>query len=145
MQFEMPKDLDDIKSKLVLGMNSRQLISLVAAVPLCWKMWQHLSPILSRDNTMLACLAIASPILAIGFIPKEYLQGLYPEQFAWAIIKFNILRPVSRKYKTVNYYDEIAKQIKKEEEQKALQISKKLSRKEQRRQKKIKDSIKGVR
>lgn len=145
MQFEMPKDLDDIKSNLAIGMGGRQLLSLGAALPICWYVWKYASPYLSRDNTMLMCMAIASPVLAIGFIPKKYLQGLYPEQFIWAIIKYNILRPISRKYKTVNYYDEIAKQIKAEEKQKSLQTSKKLSRKERRRLKKIKESIKGVR
>ena len=61
------------------------------------------------------------------------------------IIKYNILRPPVRKYKTVNTYDTLRNEILAEDKEKAQESQKRLSRKEKRERKKFNESIKGVR
>ena len=61
------------------------------------------------------------------------------------IIKYNILRPPVRKYKTVNTYDTLRNEILTEEKEKEQESHKKLSRKEKREREKFNASVKGVR
>lgn len=143
--IKMPKDLDNIKSSVVAGFTLRQALSFVVAVVTIIVVWTHIRPIVSGNICIGICIAAAGPALAIGFLPKEEMQGLYAEQYFAMIVKYNVLRPVVRRYKTVNYYDTLRNEIL-EDEKKAKQLNqKKLTRKEMREQKKFNESIKGIR
>lgn len=145
MRVKMPKDLDNIQAKQIGPFTWRQLIGLGVGGTTIYCIWAGLKNFISGDVCLILCIIAAIPFLAIGFLPKSIMQNLYAEQFAAMIIKYNILRPPVRKYKTVNTYDTLRNEILAEEKEKAQESQKKLSRKEKRERKKFNESIKGVR
>lgn len=145
MRVKMPKDLDNIQAKQIGPFTWRQLIGLGVGGATIYCIWAGLKNFISGDVCLILCIIAAIPFLAIGFLPKSIMQNLYAEQFAAMIIKYNILRPPVRKYKTVNTYDTLRNEILAEEKEKAQESQKKLSRKEKRERKKFNESIKGVR
>lgn len=145
MRVKMPKDLDNIQAKQIGPFTWRQLIGLGVGGATIYCIWAGLKNFISGDVCLILCIIAAIPFLAIGFLPKSIMQNLYAEQFAAMIIKYNILRPPVRKYKTVNTYDTLRNEILAEDKEKAQESQKKLSRKEKRERKKFSESIKGVR
>jgi len=141
----MPKDLDNIQAKQIGPFTWRQLIGLGVGGATIYCIWAGLKNFISGDVCLILCIIAAIPFLAIGFLPKSIMQNLYAEQFAAMIIKYNILRPPVRKYKTVNTYDTLRNEILAEDKEKAQESQKKLSRKEKRERKKFNASVKGVR
>lgn len=145
MRVKMPKDLDNIQAKQIGPFTWRQLIGLGVGGATIYCIWAGLKNFISGDVCLILCIIAAIPFLAIGFLPKSIMQNLYAEQFAAMIIKYNILRPPVRKYKTVNTYDTLRNEILAEDKEKAQESQRKLSRKEKRERKKFNESIKGVR
>lgn len=145
MRVKMPKDLDNIQAKQIGPFTWRQLIGLGAGGATIYCIWAGLKNFISGDVCLILCIIAAIPFLAIGFLPKSIMQNLYAEQFAAMIIKYNILRPPVRKYKTDNTYDTLRNEILAEDKEKTQESQKKLSRKEKRERKKFNESIKGVR
>ena len=145
MRVKMPKDLDNIQAKQIGPFTWRQLIGLGAGGATIYCIWAGLKNFITGDVCLILCIIAAIPFLAIGFLPKSIMQNLYAEQFAAMIIKYNILRPPVRKYKTVNTYDTLRNEILAEEKEKAQETQKKLSRKERRDREKFNASVKGVR
>jgi len=141
----MPKDLDNIQAKQIGPFTWRQLIGLGVGGATIYCIWAGLKNFITGDVCLILCIIAAIPFLAIGFLPKSIMQNLYAEQFAAMIIKYNILRPPVRKYKTVNTYDTLRNEILAEDKEKAQESQKKLSRKEKRERKKFNASVKGVR
>lgn len=141
----MPKDLDNIQAKQIGPFTWRQLIGLGVGGATIYCIWAGLKNFITGDVCLILCIIAAIPFLAIGFLPKSIMQNLYAEQFAAMIIKYNILRPPVRKYKTVNTYDTLRNEILAEEKEKAQESQKKLSRKEKREREKFNASVKGVR
>lgn len=145
MRVKMPKDLDNIQAKQIGPFTWRQLIGLGVGGATIYCIWAGLKNFITGDVCLILCIIAAIPFLAIGFLPKSIMQNLYAEQFAAMIIKYNILRPPVRKYKTVNTYDTLRNEILAEEKEKAQESQKKLSRKEKRERKKFNASVKGIR
>lgn len=145
MRVKMPKDLDNIQAKQIGPFTWRQLIGLGVGGATIYCIWAGLKNFISGDVCLILCIIAAIPFLAIGFLPKSIMQNLYAEQFAVMIIKYNILRPPVRKYKTTNTYDTLRNEILAEEKEKAQESQKKLSRKEKREREKFNASVKGVR
>lgn len=145
MRVKMPKDLDNIQAKQIGPFTWRQLIGLGVGGATIYCIWSGLKNFISGDVCLILCIIAAIPFLAIGFLPKSIMQNLYSEQFAAMIIKYNILRPPVRKYKTVNTYDTLRNEILAEDKEKAQETQKKLSRKEKQEREKINASVKGVR
>ena len=145
MRVKMPKDLDNIQAKQIGPFTWRQLIGLGVGGATIYCIWAGLKNFITGDVCLILCIIAAIPFLAIGFLPKSIMQNLYAEQFAAMIIKYNILRPPVRKYKTVNTYDTLRNEILAEDKEKAQESQKKLSRKEKRERKKFNESINGVR
>lgn len=145
MRVKMPKDLDNIQAKQIGPFTWRQLIGLGVGGATIYCIWAGLKNFITGDVCLILCIIAAIPFLAIGFLPKSIMQNLYAEQFAAMIIKYNILRPPVRKYKTVNTYDTLRNEILAEDKEKAQESQKKLSRKEKRERKKFNASVKGVR
>ena len=141
----MPKDLDNIQAKQIGPFTWRQLIGLGVGGATIYCIWAGLKNFITGDVCLILCIIAAIPFLAIGFLPKSIMQNLYAEQFAAMIIKYNILRPPVRKYKTVNTYDTLRNEILAEDKEKAQESQKKLSRKETREREKFNASVKGVR
>lgn len=145
MRVKMPKDLDNIQAKQIGPFTWRQLIGLGVGGATIYCIWAGLKNFITGDVCLILCIIAAIPFLAIGFLPKSIMQNLYAEQFAAMIIKYNILRPPVRKYKTTNTYDTLRNEILAEEKEKAQESQKKLSRKEKREREKFNASVKGVR
>lgn len=145
MRVKMPKDLDNIQAKQIGPFTWRQLIGLGVGGATIYCIWAGFKNFITGDVCLILCIIAAIPFLAIGFLPKSIMQNLYAEQFAAMIIKYNILRPPVRKYKTVNTYDTLRNEILAEDKEKAQETQKKLSRKEKREREKFNASVKGVR
>lgn len=137
MRVKMPKDLDNIQAKQIGPFTWRQLIGLGVGGATIYCIWAGLKNFITGDVCLILCIIVAIPFLAIGFLPKSIMQNLYAEQFAAMIIKYNILRPPVRKYKTVNTYDTLRNEILAEDKEKAQESQKKLSRKEKREPREI--------
>ena len=134
-----------IQAKQIGPFTWRQLIGLGVGGATIYCIWAGLKNFISGDVCLILCIIAAIPFLAIGFLPKSIMQNLYAEQFAAMIIKYNILRPPVRKYKTVNTYDILRNENLAEDKEKAQETQKKLSRKEKREREKFNASGKGVR
>ena len=139
----MPKDLDNIQAKQIGPFTWRQIAGLAFGGGVIFLLWSNLKGLVPEDVCGVLCILAATPFLAVGFIPKAMLQNLYAEQFVAMIMKYNILRPPVRKYKTANYYDGIRNEILLEEKQN--KVKKKLTSKERKAQRKANAAFKGVR
>lgn len=142
--LKMPKDIDDMPAAAIGPFTMRQVIGLILGGGIITLVWIFIKPYLSMDLCIGICVVTAIPALAIGFVPKSMLQGLYMEQFALMWLKYNVLRPTRRKYKIENPYDSICKTYAKREKQKQQLAVDKRSRAEKKKTKKFSESLKGV-
>lgn len=142
--LKMPKDIDDMPAAAIGTFTLRQVIGLALGAGTIALVWMFVRPYLSMDLCIGICVVTAVPALAIGFVPKSMLQGLYMEQFALMWLDYNVLRPTRRKYKVENPYDNICKTYAKREKQKRQLAIDKRSRAERKKMKKFNDSIKGI-
>ena len=142
--LKMPKDIDDMPAAAIGPFTSRQVIGLALGAGTIALVWMFVRPYLSMDLCIGICVVTAVPALAIGFVPKSMLQGLYMEQFALMWLDYNVLRPTRRKYKVENPYDNFCKTYAKREKQKRQLAIDKRSRAERKKMKKFNASIKGI-
>lgn len=142
--LKMPKDIEDMPAAAIGPFTLRQVVGLILGGGIITLVWIFVKPYLSMDLCIGLCVLTAIPALAIGFVPKSMLQGLYMEQFALMWLNYNVLRPTRRKYKVENPYDNICKTYAKKEKQKRQLAIDKRSRAEKKKMKKFNASLKGV-
>ena len=112
MQSEYPKKSESIKKKIMFGLNARQLIATLLALFVCVPLYYWGRNYLSDDILSWIIILIAVPLVAIGFFK---FNGMPMEKFVVAFMKFELLFPLKRKYKTDNAFRDWQNEAIKEE------------------------------
>lgn len=102
IEVKVPKEIRAYREKLFFGLNLRQTICGVLAIVLNIPIYIYLRPVIGDDLAAWIIICIAAPFFFIGFF--QY-NGMPFEQFALCIIRFQLLAPRKRKYKSENLYD----------------------------------------
>lgn len=97
----IPEEIRKYKEKIAFGLTARQLIctaiTLLICVPLYWIGRKYISD----DLLAWLIIVIALPLESIGFLK---INGMPMEKFAVSALKFEVLYPRKRKYKTENIW-----------------------------------------
>lgn len=97
----IPEEIKKYKEKVMFGLNARQLIATLLALFVCVPLYYFGRNYLSDDILSWAIILIALPLVAIGFFR---FNGMPMEKFAVAFLKYELLFPMKRKYKTANAF-----------------------------------------
>ena len=117
------QDIGSYQSKFIGPLTFRQTVCLAVGVPICWGMYQYLTPLLSRDTVGFLVSIPAFFCAAIGWC-RPY--GMKTEQYLKALIFCRILCPRKLKYKVANLH---------EKEINAIRLQDTPSRKQKKKQK----------
>ena len=99
---DIPKDLDGIKNKIMLGLTKRQLIGFGIAAVIGLPVFLTTPVAVGNDLGLFLMMAsMALPLLYAIYEPK----GMTVEQFVTAWLRFQFVAIGPRPYKNVNLYD----------------------------------------
>jgi hypothetical protein len=111
IEIRIPKDINEYKEKIFLGLTMRQVLSLVAIVVINVPAYMLLSPVIGMDGAGWVIMINAVPIGAFGFVK---VAGMPIEKFAFLFIMMNFVYPQNRIYASENIYEELANIVEKE-------------------------------
>ena len=105
--ISVPRDLTRVKSKILFNLTKRQLIcfsvAAIVGVPVFF--------LLKRTgNVSLATLGMMLVMLPMFFLGMYEKDGQPLENIALHFIRANIIRPLVRPYRTINYYAALIRQ-----------------------------------
>ena len=112
----VPEEIRKYKEKIMFGLNARQLIATLLALFVCVPLYYWGRNYLSDDILSWIIILIAVPLVAIGFFK---FNGMPMEKFVVAFMKFELLFPLKRKYKTDNAFRDWQNEAIKEEKPKS--------------------------
>lgn len=101
---KIPKDIREYKEKIMLGLNARQLISVIVAITICIPTYIVGRKYMSDDSISWVIILISFPLGMIGFLKKN---GMAFEKYVWAVIKQVFLYPQCTVYKSTNILREV--------------------------------------
>lgn len=101
IEVKIPKEIRTYKEKLFLGLNLRQTICAALAIAINVPLYIFVRPIIGNDLASWLIIITAVPLFLIGFF--QY-NGMPFEQFILCILRFQLLTPQKRKYKTENLF-----------------------------------------
>lgn len=125
----IPEEIRKYKEKIAFGLTARQLICTIATFVVCVPLYWYGRGFLQEDILAWIIILIAVPLEAVGFVK---INGMPMEKFAVAALKFEVLYPRKRKFKTSNIWREWQNQ--------AVRMEQPRSSKERKRIKKMKES-----
>lgn len=102
VEKDIEQDIGSYQSKFIGPLTFRQTVCLCISVPLCWKMYAYLTPILSKDLTGFLVAIPAFFCAAVGWF-RPY--GMKTEQYLSALIYCRILHPQKLRYQFTNLYE----------------------------------------
>lgn len=102
----IPKEIKDFQEKLAFGLTARQLLATILTLIICIPTYMFGRKYMGDDLASWVCIIVAVPTVAIGFYKKN---GMNFEQYLKAIFRFNVIVPVTRKYKIENFFEELEK------------------------------------
>jgi len=108
----IPEEIKKYKEKIMFGLNARQLIATLLALFICVPLYFFGRNYLSDDILSWIIILIAVPLVAIGFFR---FNGMPMEKFAVALVKYELLFPTKRKYKSKNAFRDWQNEAVKEE------------------------------
>ena len=133
IEVKIPKEIRTYKEKLFFGLNLRQTICAALAIAINAPLYIYVRPYIGDDLASWLIILTAAPLFLIGFFKYN---GMPFEQFILCILKFQLLTPQKRKYKTENLFGILMKthqkkvELEKKQREKALyQLGRKLSKK----------------
>lgn len=121
----IPEEVRKYKEKIAFGLNARQLIATIATCLICVPLYWFGRDTIPEDLLAWVVILIAVPLEAIGFIS---INGMPMERFAIAAIKFEVLYPRKRKFKTENVWREWQNEAYREEQPRSRKERKKLNK-----------------
>ena len=109
----VPKDLAQVKTKVVFNLTKRQLICFGGGVLVGLPLFFLLRERLPGSGAVLSMIAVMLPFFLLGMYEKN---GQPLEKVLHHYIQSRIVRPKRRPYKTDNLYAAITRQIQYEQE-----------------------------
>ena len=97
----MPKEIRDYQESIFFGLSARQFICSLLAVGVAVGLYFGLRPLVGSEEVGWMCILGAAPFAACGFFRYH---GMTAEQFAWAVIKSELLYPKRLVFKSENLY-----------------------------------------
>lgn len=97
----IPEEIRKYKEKLVAGLTARQLISVIAAFAVCVPLYLYGKKFIPTDILEWLIIAVALACGSVGFIRYH---GMPMEKLVIAWLKFEILYPRKRRFKTENAF-----------------------------------------
>ena len=108
----IPEEIRKYKEKIAFGLTARQLICTIATLFICVPLYWFGRSYIPEDILAWLIIIIAIPLEAVGFVK---VNGMPMEKFFVAALKFEILYPRKRKFKTENIWREWQNEAAKEE------------------------------
>ena len=105
MEIKINKEVRKHQESIFFGLSFRQLACCVLAVGATVGIYLGLHNILGDQITSWLCILAAAPLGVAGFFRYN---GMYFEQFAWAVIE-TLLRSRPRGFEAENYFYECCK------------------------------------
>jgi len=103
----IPKDLNDIKEKFIMGFTKRQIICFGIGLVLGAPVFFLTRNLLGMSGAIFAMGAVSAPAILCGVYRKN---GVFLEKQAKYILEY-FTRPRKRYYRTTNIYISIERQI----------------------------------
>lgn len=99
----IPEEIRKYKEKIAFGLTARQLIFSILAIVVCVPLYWYGKDYIPEDILSWLVILIALPLVAIGWFT---FNGMPMEKFFVAWLKFEVLYPRQRKFRTDNYFRE---------------------------------------
>ncbi|WP_010233477.1 PrgI family protein [Clostridium arbusti] len=112
IDIKIPKEIRSYKEKIYFGLNLRQLICTGLSIAIVVPMYIFGKQYIGDDIASWLVIIVSIPPISVGFVKYN---GMNFEEFILSFIRFSILYPQKRKYKTENLYEVIENYIEKEE------------------------------
>jgi len=113
MEVKINKEIRDYKENVYFGLSLRQFIFSMLACGIAVLLYFMFRSYCGTETLSWICILGALPFAALGFIKYN---GMNLEDFLVAYIKTEILTPKRLAFKPVNFYEELMKDIKGDEE-----------------------------
>lgn len=97
----IPEEIRKYKEKLAFGLTARQLVSTVLGLAICVPLYWFGRDFIPEDILAWLVIFIAVPFIGIGWI---HFNGMPMEKFFVSWMKFEVLYPRKRKFKTDNAF-----------------------------------------
>ena len=101
MEVKMNKEIRDYQESMFMGLDLRQCVCSVLAILTAIGIYFGMRDITGQEITGWLCVLGAAPFAACGFFRYH---GMTAEQFAWAVIKSELLYPKRLVFKSENLY-----------------------------------------
>ena len=101
IEVRIPKEIRTYKEKLFFGLNLRQTICSVLAIAINIPLYIYARPYIGDDLAGWLIMLTAGPLFLVGYFNYN---GMHFERFLICILRFQLLTPQKRKYKTENIY-----------------------------------------
>ena len=95
VEYNIEQGIGSYQPKFIGPLTFRQTVCLCLGMPVCWAMYRHLTPYLSRDMTGFLVSVPAFLCAAIGWCRPN---GMKTEQYLKALIFCRILYPKHLRY-----------------------------------------------
>ena len=97
----IPEEIRQYKEKLAFGMTARQLVFTILGLAICVPLYWFGKDFIPEDILAWLVIIIAVPFIGIGWI---HFNGMPMEKFIVVWMKFEVLYPRKRKFKTENVF-----------------------------------------
>ena len=101
MEVKMNKEIRDYQESMFMGLDLRQCVCSVLAILTAIGIYFGMRDITGQEITGWLCVLGAAPFAACGFFRYH---GMTAEQFAWTVIKSELLYPKRLVFKSENLY-----------------------------------------
>ena len=101
MEIKIPKEVHQHRETIFFGLSTRQFLCSLLAVGVAVGIYFGLRPFVGSEEVGWMCILGAAPFAACGFFRYH---GMTAEQFAWAVIKSELLYPKRLVFKSENLY-----------------------------------------
>lgn len=133
----IPRDLTEVKSKIMFNLTTRQLINFVVAGLLSIPIFILTRNLFGNEVSIFLVMLVAAPFMFFAFFEKDGLTG---EKYLKKVIEFKYKSSRIRIYKNTNIYETLD-DIQRFEQQFLIQKEKELKEDESKKGKKKKENL----
>lgn len=124
MEVKINKEIQSYQESIFFGLSLRQFSCSLVAVGAAVGIYFGLKPIVGDEAVSWLCIVCAAPVAVTGFFSYN---GLNFEEFVWAWLKSEFLLSGKRVFISENIYDELLKEVKRDDDAKVKKFFAKLS------------------